>query len=201
MRVRPIAIALFLFATAAPALAGPPWLSIEMPANPFDRATQGAFFSVRTYHHGTPIALQVRAVMEGIVDGRRVSRPVTMERTGTLGLWAVKTAPPAEGIWVVVVMGGEGEYGVTALVDVAGGRVRGVDVPHEMRDGWAIPRAVAPSEIDARLRQLASAEPSALLAKPGHGPGGFPLELILLGAAVGLVPVGLFAARRVRRRQ
>ena len=199
MRVRSILLVFVFLAAAAPALAGPPWLSIEMPANPFDRATRGAFFSVRTYHHGTPIALQVRAVMEGIVDGERVSRPVTLERTGTLGLWAVKTAPPAEGTWVLVVMGGEGEYAVTALVDVMDGRIRGVDVPFVMRDGWAIPRAVNPAEIDARLERLAAVERGTLLAKPGHAAGGFPLHLIVLGTAVGLVPVGVIVARRRRR--
>ncbi len=199
MRIRSLLLAILFFVIATPAFAGPPWLSIEMPANPFDRATRGAFFSVRTYHHGTPIALQVQAVMEGIVNGERVSRPVTLERTGTLGLWAVKTAPPEDGTWVLVVTGGEGTASVTALVDVTEGRVRGVDVPYDMRDGWAIPRAVSAEEIDARLEQLAAGEFGGLLAKPGHGAGGFPLHLIVLGAAVGLVPVGVFVARRRRK--
>jgi hypothetical protein len=134
------------------------------------------------------------------VDGERVSRPVAMERTGTLGLWVVKTPPPADGAWVLVVMGGEGEVSVNALVDVVDGRVRGVDVPAVVRDGWSIPRALHPGEVDARLEQLAAGEFEApLLAKPGHGAGGFPLHLILLGAAVGLVPIGLIAARRRRK--
>ena len=98
MRIRSLLFVLAFLAAAAPALAGPPWLSIEMPANPHDRGIRSAFLMVRTYHHTTPIALQVRAVLEGIVDGERVSRPVAMQRTGTLGLWAVTTAPPGESI-------------------------------------------------------------------------------------------------------
>lgn len=200
MRIRSFLLVFALLAAATPALAGPPWISIELPANPFDRATRGAFFSVRTYHHGDPMAFQVRAVMEGIVNGERVSRPVTMERTGTLGQWAVKTAPPEDGTWVLVVIGGEGSASATALVDVTQGRVRGVDVPFDMRDGWAIPRAVSAEEIDARLEQLAAGEfDGPLLAKPGHGAGGFPLHLLVLGAAVGLVPVGVIVARRRRK--
>jgi len=204
MNLRSLVFGCALFAAlASPALAGPPWVSIETPANPFDRATRGAFFVVRTYHHGTPIALQVRGMLEGIVDGERVSRPVTLERTGTIGLWAVKTAPPADGAWVLVVLAGDGDYAATALVDVAGGRIRGIEVPFRMQDGWAIPRAVAPAEIETRLQQLAAASgPEVLLAKPGHGSGqgsGFPLELLLLGAAVGLVPVGAIVVRRRRR--
>ena len=34
------------------ALAGPPWIAIEYPANPFDRTSRDAFLTVRTYHHG-----------------------------------------------------------------------------------------------------------------------------------------------------
>jgi hypothetical protein len=200
MHARSIILALALCALAVPALAGPPWVSVEMPANPFDRGTRGAYFVVRTYHHGTPVALQVRGTLEGIVDGERVSRPLVFERTGTIGVWALKTAPPADGSWVVVVLAGDGEYSATALVDVRQGIAQRVEVPFDRREGWAIPRAVAPAEIDARIRELAAADREWRLAKPGHGPGGFPLELIVLGAAVGLAPIGVFAIRRSRRR-
>jgi hypothetical protein len=200
MKVRSLMLAAALLAFAAPLLAGPPWVSVEMPANPFDQGTRGAYFIVRTYHHGNPIALQVRGTLEGIVDGRRVSRPATFERSGTIGVWALRTAPPADGAWVVVVLAGEGNYSATALVDVSEGMVRGVDVPYDRREGWSIPRAVGPAEIDARLRELAAAGGGALLAKPGHGSVGLPLELILLGAAVGLAPIGAFAFWRARRR-
>ena len=49
---------------AADALArfGPPWLSIELPANPLDPTTKGAYLVVRTYHHDKSIPM--------IVEGR-----------------------------------------------------------------------------------------------------------------------------------
>ena len=38
---------------AAPALAkGPPWISIELPANPYDQTMRGAFLLVHAFHHG-----------------------------------------------------------------------------------------------------------------------------------------------------
>jgi hypothetical protein len=204
MNLRSIVLALVLLVGAVPAFAGPPWVSIEIPSNPFDRATRGAFFLVRTYHHGTPIALQVRGTMEGIVDGERVSRSLTLERTGTLGLWAVKTSPPSDGAWVLVVYAGADEYSATALVDVTEGVVRRIDVPYQRGGEVPVPRAVAPSEIDARLEALAMGDTPVLLAKPGHGDGhglGFdPVMIILLGAVVGLIPIGAFAVRRARRR-
>jgi hypothetical protein len=142
--------------------------------------------------------------MEGIVDGERVSRPLTLERTGTLGLWAVKTSPPSDGAWVLVVYAGADEYSATALVDVTEGVVRRIDVPYQRGGEVPVPRAVAPSEIDARLEALAMGDTPVLLAKPGHGDGdglGFdPVMIILLGAVVGLIPIGAFAVRRARRR-
>ena len=44
--------------TASPALAGPPWLSIELPANPLNSTTRGMYLLVRTYHHGTVTQFQ-----------------------------------------------------------------------------------------------------------------------------------------------
>jgi hypothetical protein len=198
VKLRPILFMLALCLGAVPAIAGPPWVSIEIPANPFDRATRGAFFVVRTYHHGTPIALQVRGTMEGLVDGNRVTRPLVLERTGTLGLWAVKSAPPTDGAWVLVVFAGEGDYSATALVDVTGRVVRRIEVPSRSGGEVPVPRAVAPEEIDARLETLAMETTPLLLGKSGHGLD--PVVIILLGAVLGMVPIGAFAARRARRR-
>ncbi|HEX6058177.1 MAG TPA: hypothetical protein VFZ11_04085, partial [Gemmatimonadaceae bacterium] len=56
---------------AAPATAGPPWISIEYPANPLDRTTKGAYLLVHAFHHGTPVGLPVRGTAEGLVNGAR----------------------------------------------------------------------------------------------------------------------------------
>ena len=55
------------------ALAGPPWIAIEYPANPFDQSSRGAFLTVRTYHHGELMAKTVTGTAEGVVNGKRQS--------------------------------------------------------------------------------------------------------------------------------
>ena len=195
--------ALLVLALAAPAsAAGPPWISIEIPANPYDRATRGAIALLRTYHHGVAIQLQVRGTAEGLVDGERVSLPLELAAAGPTGVYAIRVDLPSRGVWVLVVHGGETEGGVTAIVDVApSGTVRAVEVPTR-GDNPPVPRSVTRAEIDARLRALASAgaAPERLvLAKPGHGGSrGTGLTLAAI-AAVGLpVGVGMWRSRRRR---
>lgn len=203
LRNRAALAALIVLSLAAPAsAAGPPWISIEIPANPYDRATRGAIALLRTYHHGGAIQLQVRGTAEGLVDGERVSLPLELTAAGPTGMYAIRADLPARGVWVLVVRGGADEGGVTAIVDLApSGAVRAVDVPTR-GDNPPIPRAVTRAEIDARLRALASAgtAPDALvLAKPGHGGNrGTGLTLAAI-AAVGL-PVGVGFWRSRRRR-
>jgi len=194
--------AMLLLIVAATALAGPPWLSIELPANPYHRQTRDALALVRTYHHGVPIQLQVRATAEGLVDGERVSLPLELVPTETTGLYALRGKLPARGVWVLVVRGGAEGSGVTALVDVGpDGALRTVEVPTR-GDDPPIPRAVTAPEIDGRLRALAAGGPAAtgvVLAKPGHGGSGGRVLTLAVIAAIGL-PVGFGAWRSIRRR-
>src|SRR5205807_1309459 len=63
---------------ASPALAkGPPWISIELPANPYDQTMRGAFLLVHAFHHGREMGYIVTGTAEGIVNGARQS--VTLE--------------------------------------------------------------------------------------------------------------------------
>ena len=52
-------------------MAGPPWISIEYPPSPYDRATRDAFLLVHAYHHATPADFPVSGRAEGVVDGKR----------------------------------------------------------------------------------------------------------------------------------
>src|SRR2546426_1315168 len=71
-RIRSPPLAAFapaLFAT--PGLAkGPPWISIELPVNPYDQSMRGAFLLVHAFHHQTPMGFIVTGTAEGIVNGR-----------------------------------------------------------------------------------------------------------------------------------
>jgi hypothetical protein len=196
-----LAVALLLILSST-AFAGPPWLSIELPANPYDRQTRGSIAIVRTYHHGVPMQLQVLGTAEGLIDGERVSLPLELIATSSTGVYALKGELPGRGVWVLVVHGGAEGNGVTAIVEVGpDGSVRAVDVPTR-GDDPPIPRAITGPEIDARLRSLASVGPASgglVLAKPGHGgPRGMGITLAAI-AAVGL-PVGLGVWRSRRRR-
>jgi MYXO-CTERM domain-containing protein len=186
--------AILLLSLATTALAGPPWLSIELPANPYDRLTRGAIALVRTYYHGGPVQLQVRATAEGLIDGERVSLPLELVPASATGLYALRGELPEEGTWVLVVRGGAEGGQVTAIVDVGpDGTLRGVDVPTR-GDNPPIPLEVTAEDIDARLRSLASAGGSQLvLANAGEGTGPWPVAGL---AVLGLAGAGIWRFRR-----
>jgi hypothetical protein len=143
-------------AVATPALAGPPWLSIELPANPLDPTTKGAFLVVRTYHHDKTVDFQLEARAEGFVNGKRTTIPLTLERTSREGAYALKQTWPTAGDWVLVITGMPGEGSVTALVSVSDGNVRNVRVPSKVVENgrWTVPTQVTQSDVEAELKSL-----------------------------------------------
>lgn len=169
------------FCLAATAAAGPPWISVEIPANPHDPATRGALMLVRAYHHGTGVATTVTGVAEGIVDGRRVSIPLDVARTRSAGVYAVARPELDPGRWVLVLRLRDGHSSATALVPLSSsGEVAGATVPaRRSGDGWTIPREVSDADVEAALR---GERPAADAEEPGAG-----LAMTVLGlAALGL---------------
>lgn len=154
-------VAAALVLTAASSF-GPPWISIETPANPYDAATRGAFLVVHTFHHGTVVASGVTGTAEGIVSGARRSIPLAFDTTTRRGSYALRKQWPSEGIWMLVINTGGQAQGVTALVDIgATGGVAGVRVPTMRRDGWDVPQQVTARDVNAALEARASALASA----------------------------------------
>jgi len=152
------ALTLCAFSTA---LAGPPWIAIEYPANPFDRASRDAFLTVRTYHHGDLMARTVTGTAEGVVDGKRQSMRLDIRTGSQPGMYVVRWQKPATGRWVLVInSGNQGITDATAVVEInPSGGVASVTVPtRAIGNGWISPRPVASTEIDALLqgRALAS---------------------------------------------
>jgi hypothetical protein len=149
----PVILSLVL-ATAA--IAGPPWISIEYPANPHDPGTRGAFLTVRTYHHGELVSYDLVGAAEGLVNGKRQSTALDIRRLASPGMYAVRWQKPAQGTWVLVISSKrEGQHAATAVVAIDGaGRVAGVTVPADpIENGrWLVPRRVGANEIDAMLR-------------------------------------------------
>jgi hypothetical protein len=87
----------------APTGYGPPWMSVEMPANPLDPATREAVFVVHTYRHSQPEAIPLTGTAEGVVAGERRSIPLTFRSTGRPGVFAVDQSWPESGAWVLAV--------------------------------------------------------------------------------------------------
>ena len=151
--------ALTLVASAI-AIAGPPWIAIEYPANPHDPGTRGALLTVRTYHHGELISYQLTGTAEGIVNGRRQTIPLDVRRLTQAGMYAVRFQKPAQGSWMLVMTSSQnGAFAATALVTIdSGGGVASVSVPSgTIENGrWRVPRRVTSAEIDTMLKNAAA---------------------------------------------
>jgi hypothetical protein len=146
--------AALVLALATPALAGPPWISIEYPANPLDPTTRGALLLVRTYHHAAAMAYPVTAVAEGLLDGERRTIELSVEPTSQPGVWVVRGELPEGGSWVVSATLSFGEASVSALVAIGPEReLLGIQVPQkELRDGFFLARSATREDIEALLR-------------------------------------------------
>ena len=148
-----------LFTVTAFAASGPPWISIEYPANPHDAASRGAFLMVNAFHHGTPMAFPVSGTAEGIVNGQR--RTVSLEFKGTTrpGVYALHKQWSDEGVWTLVlsVTQGKGDGNTaTAVVELASnGTVASVTVPTRRQGQWLIPIGVSIADVERGLRARA----------------------------------------------
>lgn len=137
---------------ATPAVAGAPWISVELPANPMDQATRGAFAVVRTYLHERPMPYVVTGTAEGLVAGQRRSLPMTVTSTNETGRMAIMKTWPSDGVWVLK-LGVEGMELSAAIGVGADGEVAFVRVPTTRGGG---PRNFAQGEIESLLRALAA---------------------------------------------
>ena len=138
---------------------GPPWISIEYPANPHDPASRGAFLAVNTFHHGTPMDFQIHGTAEGMVNGERRTQKLEFRRTSRAGVYALHRQWPSEGTWVLVISTHRSsDDGATALVALSrDGTVASVEVPSRQQDGWTVPSAVTKAEVDALLARRVAA--------------------------------------------
>ena len=136
---------------------GPPWISIELPANPYDRATKGAFLVVHAFHHGTPVGFPVSGKAAGIVNGQRKTVELKFDRGERDGTFVLRNNWGNEGEWTLVISVTQGENdAATALVQVSSAKVIAVDVPTEQRGEWMIPRKVTLAEVEATLKDRAT---------------------------------------------
>ena len=171
---------------ATPAYAGPPWISVELPANPLDATTRGAFLLVHTFHHEIALRQYLEGRAEGMVNGKRVTVPLSFSTTSRDNVRALRKNWASEGTWVLVLTAG-GPEGATALVGIGSdGEVHSIKVPSRSERGYTIPTKVTPADVDAALRQLVAMD------APSGRPAGLNLAIGLLLA----MPAGAMILRR-----
>src|SRR5437773_9742563 len=152
------ALASALLAAPAFGVKGPPWISIELPVNPYDQSTRGAFLLAHSFHHGTAMGFIVSGTAEGMVNGERRSLKLDFAETSREGVYALKRTWPKEGTWTLVIRANQGpDDAATAVVDLGSdGEVAAIRVPTTQRGEWTVPARVAMSDIDAALRARAA---------------------------------------------
>lgn len=146
-------------ALASPLLAGPPWISVETPPNPFDQASRGAFLLVHTFHYARQANEQVRGRAIGVVGGERRAVALTLEPTSRPGVFAVKNSWGDTGDWVLVItnqQSGHAGGAAEVMVRVSGNRVVGIEAatkPSQWAELPLEPRRFAEAEVEAALRK------------------------------------------------
>jgi hypothetical protein len=185
------AVAALSLLASTPAFAGPPWISLEIPANPYNETTRGAFALVRVYHHGDPAYYPVSGRAEGLINGVRQSVDLKLVSTSIPGVYAVRYEPNKEGAWLLVINIGQKDREMgqaTMLVSVRNGEVSSAQVPTRRNSGYLVPDAVTPAQIDAMLRQQLAADDS------NHSSPAAPFAL----AGLALIPLGMLVTLRRR---
>src|SRR6266576_6290043 len=141
-RIRGLALAALAAAalvTPAFGLKGPPWISIELPVNPYDRTMQGAFLLVHAFHPQTPIGFPIEGTAEGMVNGERRTVKLEFSETSRDGVYALKRTWAEEGVWTLVIRVNQGPAEAdgntaTAVVEIGSdGEVASVRVPTNRR--------------------------------------------------------------------
>ena len=145
-------------AARTPSMAGPAWISIETPVNPYDASTRNAFLVVHAFHHGDASGMPVTGTAEGLVGGERRSIALQFSATSQPGAYALRKQWPDAGTWtlVITVMQHEND-GAQALVDLGSdGAVMRVQVPTRVGErNLPFPQLLAARDIDVALRQRA----------------------------------------------
>src|SRR4051812_11900730 len=86
---RVVCAAALIAATATPLTAGPPWISVELPGNPYDQKARDAYLIVHAFHHGEPVEYPVTGTAEGVVNGQRKTIQLTFQKTSRAGAFAL----------------------------------------------------------------------------------------------------------------
>ncbi|MBX3145267.1 MAG: hypothetical protein KF785_00745 [Gemmatimonadales bacterium] len=149
--------ALLVTGLAAPLLAGPPWISIELPPNPFDAASRNAVLLVHAFHYRQNANEGVTGRAVGIVNGVRRTMTLQLDRTSRPGVFALRNTWGSVGAWTLILTASQ-EHGHAAevMVKMTGARVIAVEAATEPSQHAELPvmsRRFTEAEIEASLRR------------------------------------------------
>ena len=192
-----LALALCLsLAAATPAVAGPPWLTIEFRPNNF-----AGVMLLRTYNHGEGLAMPLTGTAEGVVNGQRRTVALTFNRAADApNAYTVPNTWGVEGVWVLNISVTGDHLGAGAVVGLdRNGEPAFTRFP---RTTVGASRPATSREVSAMLRALDANAPPGALGRTGWPPvlrAALPV-LILIAVILGIAKVGAGLIARARRR-
>lgn len=138
------------------ALVGPPWISIEYPANPLDPTTRGAYLLVHSFHHQTAVQQNITGEAITWENGRRRTVTLRFEATSRTGVYKLAKQWADGTPWVLRITAGGHDNeagGATALVSVdRQGGVARVEVPSEPYRDFRVPKTPTEEDYSAAFR-------------------------------------------------
>lgn len=145
------------FVIATPLLAGPPWITVELPPNPFDPATRGAILLVHAFHYRSDAEQPVTGRAVGVVNGSRREIALRLEKTSRPGAFALKNSWGGKGDWTILLTVAQ-DHGdaAEAMVKISDNRVIGVEVatgPSRWAEIPFVPRRFTEAEVEASLKR------------------------------------------------
>ncbi len=117
--IRLVVTPVLLVAALAPVtLAGGANATVEGPA-------KDGRYTVRTYACSDPANIRITAWAEGLVDGKRQTVPVKIEKTGQKGVYHFKRTWPEAGTWAIRTrLGNQGPHVPVTITALERGNVR-----------------------------------------------------------------------------
>lgn len=190
-----LAFCISLGATS-PALAGPPWLTVEFGPGNFT-----GVLLVRTFHHGTPLAMPLTGKAEGLVNGQRRSVPLSFTLSTSPNVYSVSNTWGAEGVWVLNISAKGDDLGAGVVVGLdRNGEAAFTRFP---RTAVGASRPATSRETDAMLKALDAGAAPAALGKTGWSAivlrSALPI-LVLIAVVLGIARAGSAAMAAMRRR-
>jgi hypothetical protein len=142
---------------AAALLFGPPSIKVTVVTDRATAPTPGAVLDVTAHHHDEKVAINITGKMEGLVDGKRVTRPLTVTATSTRGRFGVAPQWELGKPWVLVFTTGLPDHGTAVAIVKIGndGKVAGIESPNSLRAlGKPLPSDAVESEVKSALKSL-----------------------------------------------